>query len=348
MKKVNSIHTIAKELGISATTISFVINGKARRNRISEEVIEMIEKHLVKINYSPNVFAQSLRTGKSNVIGMLVEDISDPFFSEIARGVEIGLENKAYKILLMSTKNRKSNAESAIGILKQQSVDGFIIAPSPDLEMEINDLLVLGKPVVLFDRYFPSLNTCNVVVDNENGGYIGTMELLENGFEKPAFVTLASDQVQMTDRKKGYVRAMQKMGAPDSILEVPYNLDVAETAVLIEAFLNANKTIDAVLFATNYLVIAGLQAFKQLDKKVGLDMGIVGFDDDKHFAFFSPSITAIAQPVPDISKNIVANLLEALENEKQCKTGNVILPVLLMKRQSSQKHLDGLTKGTNA
>lgn len=337
MKKVASIHTIAKELGVSATTISFVINGKARQNRISEDVIDKVSKHLTKINYRPNVFAQSLRTGKSHVIGMLVEDISDPFFSEIARGVEIGLENKAYKILFMSTKNRKHNAEAAINLLRGQSVDGFIIAPSPGLEKEIGKLIDSGKPVVLFDRYFPSLDSCNIVVDNEAGGYMGTMELLHNGFGNPAFVTLDSDQVQMVDRKKGYMRAMNTVGkSSGSILEVPYNLNVEETAMLIEAFLNASSQIDAVLFATNYLVIAGLQAFKNLCKVVGLHMGIVGFDDNKHFAFFSPSITAIAQPAADIAQNIVTYLLEALEGQKTCPLGNVLLPVQLIRRESSR------------
>ncbi|HMR82521.1 MAG TPA: LacI family DNA-binding transcriptional regulator [Niabella sp.] len=340
MKKKSSIHTIAKDLGVSATTISFIINGKARENRISDELITRVEKHLALIDYKPDVIAQSLRTGKSNLIGMLVENISDAFFSSIARGVELGFENSGYKILFMSTKNNSDNAALILNLLKEHKVDAFIIAPTPGLEGAIQELIGLGKPVVLYDRFFPGLPTCNVMIDNRGGAYMGAMELFNNNYHNVAFVTLKSAQVQMTDRLLGYRDALTQAGQrKNMVLEIPYNLNTPETALQIRNFFKKNNDIDGVFFATNYLVIAGLQAIKELGWTIAEDIGVVGFDDHTHFSLFSPSVTAVAQPVAEISKAIVQNLREALAGERGCEPRTVVLLPQLVRRESSSKRI---------
>ncbi|MBO9617843.1 MAG: LacI family DNA-binding transcriptional regulator [Niabella sp.] len=340
IRKKKSIHTIARDLGVSATTISFIINGKAKENRISSELIKKVEDHLGHINYKPDIIAQSLRTGKSNLIGMLMEDISDAFFSSIARGVEMGLENSGYKLLFISTKNKTADASLILDLLKEHKVDAFIIAPSPGLEQEISELIESGKPVVLYDRYFKTLNTCNIMIDNRGGAYMGTMELFNNDYREVAFVTLRSDQVQMADRLLGYKDALAQAGQSKTILlEIPYNLDIHQTSLQIRNFFKKNKTMEAVLFATNYLAIAGLQALKDLGWVVGSDIGIVGFDDNAHFSLFSPSVTAVAQPVGEISRAIVQNIREALTAERICEPRTIVLPAQLIRRESSVKPL---------
>jgi len=340
VNKKRSIHTIAKELGISSTTISFVINGKAESRRISNSVIKRVKDHLDKVGYRPNMIAQSLRTGKTNIIGMLVEDISDPFFSAIARGIEMGIENSGYRIFYLTTKNKLSNAVSILNVLKGSGVDAFIVAPTPGLETEIELLAASDKPVVLFDRYFPELSTCNVVVDNIGGAYEGVLELNRNGYQKIAFVTLVSDLVQMLQRKEGYLKAScDAKKEYRTILEIPYNLDESEISALIKEFLLTHNEVDAILFATNYLAIAGLDALKGLGLIPGKDIGIIGFDDNSHFSLFSPSITAIAQPVSDIAKVIVEQLMDALNSDSLCKPQTIQLPVEIIKRESSSKNV---------
>ena len=338
MKGKNSIHTIAKELGVSATTVSLVLNGVGKENRLSNELIEKIQKHLRKIDYQPNVLAQALRTGRTNVIGMLVEDISDPFFSAIARGVEIGLEDSGYNIFFMITKNKLENSILRLDTLKGYNVDGYIIAPPPGSEKEIEKLISLSKPVVLYDRYFPSLDTCNVAVDNREGAYGGVMELINNNYKQVAFVTLLSNQMQMADRKSGYIAVIsQIIQSTGLVLEVPYNLDMASASRMIKDFLVKNKNIDAVFFGTNYLAVSGIRALRELGLKIGQDIGVVGFDDDTNFAFFSPAVTVVAQPEIEISRTIVKNILSALSTNNICLSGTTLLPTKLIKRESSQK-----------
>src|SRR5262249_22152936 len=161
-----SIHDIAKQLNVSAATISFVLNGKATEKRISEEMEQRILKHVKQSGYRPNRVAKSLRTGKSKIIGMLVEGIADPFFSAIARNVEEQAYKLDYKIFYASTENEPRIARDIIGAFRDTQVDGYIIVPPPGIEEDIQDLINDNLPVVLFDRYFPGLSTCNIVVDN--------------------------------------------------------------------------------------------------------------------------------------------------------------------------------------
>jgi LacI family transcriptional regulator len=117
MKKKTSIHDIARALDLSATTISFVLNGKAEEKKISEDVRKKVSDYIKKVGFQPNLIAKSLRTGKTNVIGMLVEDLSDPFFSSISRGVETIAYDHKYKIFFASTEN---DTEKTKALIKQK------------------------------------------------------------------------------------------------------------------------------------------------------------------------------------------------------------------------------------
>lgn len=339
MANKHSIHTIAKEVGLSATTVSLIINGVGKVNRISDASIKRVQDYLEEIDYKPNVLAQALRTGKTNVIGMLVEDISDPFFSAIARGVEVGMEESGYRIFFMSTKNKLDNATAKLDTLKGYKVDGYIIAPTPGLQKEVQKLLKSGKPVVLFDRYFPGIKTCNIIVDNEQGAVLGTEELIANGYKNIGFVTLVSDQIQMADRKKGYQSAIAgSLQKKCLVLEIPYNQSAAENCKMIKAFLKSHIKLDGLLFATNYLAIAGLQAIKDLALKPGRTFGVVGFDDNTNFALFTPSVSAIAQPVDLIAKSIVTEMLAALSKDTPWAPNTKVLKTSLIRRDSSAKN----------
>jgi LacI family transcriptional regulator len=337
MKKRTSIHDIAKELKVSATTISFVLNDKAEEKRISEDVKKKVLDYVKQVGYRPNPIAKSLRTGKTNIIGMLVEDISDPFFSSIGRIIEDNLYKLGYKIFHSSTDNNTARAKDLLRMFRDRRVDGYIIAPSPGIEGDIQHLLNNeGKPVVLFDRFFPDLETINVVIDNEGGAYNAAKHLVENGFSNIAFVTLHSEQNQMSARLQGYIKAMHENNLQSYILKVPYDTDSKGLTKMIRSFIETNREINAVLFATNYLTVSGLKAISELNLKIPEDIGVTGFDDNTHFALFSPSITAIAQPIQEISEEVVKQLIAAPNNaEESNKRRTVVLPVKLVVRNSS-------------
>ncbi|HJP64174.1 MAG TPA: LacI family DNA-binding transcriptional regulator, partial [Mucilaginibacter sp.] len=153
MKKKLSIVDIANQLNISKTTVSFILNGRAKEKRISDEVVEKVLKFVKEVEYKPNSLAKSLRTGKSNTIGLMVEDISNHFFANIARLIEDKAYENGYKLTYCSTDNKTEKTREMIAMFRDRHVDGYIIAPPEGIEDDIAQLISEGFPVVLFDRY---------------------------------------------------------------------------------------------------------------------------------------------------------------------------------------------------
>ena len=205
-----SLKDIAAELKVSVTTVSFVLNGKGKEKGISDAVSEKIHKYVEEINYKPNQLARSLRTGKSGVIVFMVEDISNTFFARIARLIEDIAYQRGYRILFCSSENDDRKSEELIDLFLERQVDGFIVIPSPGIQGKLEKLIRENIPVVLFDRYFPGLNSSYVVINNEESAYKATRHLLGNGFRDIAFITIESEQPQMQDRLNGYRKAIKE------------------------------------------------------------------------------------------------------------------------------------------
>ena len=314
MKKKISIGDIAKHLNISKTTVSFVLNGKAREKHISESLEEKVLTYIKEVGYKPNAFARGLRTGKTKIIGMLVEDISDPFFASIARMIEEEANKKGYRIIYSSTENDTERTKALIDIYRTRQVDGYIIAPPPGVEEDIRSLMHDNLPVILFDRYFPDLQTDNVVVDNFEATYNAVQHFFNNEYKNVAFVTLPSEQIQMQERLRGYQTVINER---------------KDRAYI--------KKIDAVFFATNYLADAGLEAIRNLGLSIPGDLGVIVFDDYRLFRLFTPSITAISQPIQEISETVIKLLLSKLTSSPKVSEPNtVVIPTSLIIRNSSR------------
>lgn len=336
MEKKVSIYDIARDLGISTATVSFVLNGKASEKGISEAMEKKVAKYAEKIGYHPNLLAKSLRTGKSGIIGMLVEGISDPFFASICRTVEELAYEKGYKVFFASTENNPEKAKALIKSFRESQVDGFIIAPTPEIQEEIQSLLDHNFPMVLFDRYFPELVTTNVIVDNRQGVVQMIEHLIERNCHSIGFITLESDQVQMEERLAGYKKTVAAHGLEEMILKVAFHDREDHIKVQIADFLKQHPGLDGVLFATNYLTISGLEVLNRQNIIMPENMAVASFDDNANFSLFSPSISVVAQPVQAISEEVIRLLTERLK-EKNKKTHNtVILSTELIIRESTK------------
>lgn len=336
MKKRMTIGDIANELGISKTTVSFVLNGKARENHISVALEKKILKHIEKVGYRPNQFAQGLRTGKTKIIGMMIEDISDPFFASIARIVEEIAYNKGYKLFYCSTENNTQKTKDLLEVYRTRQVDGYIIAPPPGIEKELKELVDDGHPVVLFDRTLPGFNADSVVADNYQGAFNAIQHFIDNGYRKIAMITLNSDQVQMTERQKGYENAIKQTNQLPLIRKVTYHDDKENSIKEIQDFIADNRDVDAVFFATNYIADNGLEAIRNLKLNIPQELGVIVFDDYNLFRLFTPSISAISQPIKEMAEQVINLMLERLSDKlAQKEVRNFVLPSTLMARNSS-------------
>lgn len=342
LKKKPSIIDIAHKLNISSTTVSFILNGKAKEKRISDKMVEKVEKYIKEVGYKPNTLARSLRTGKTNIIGLMVESISNPFFANIARQIEKKAYNNGYKIIYSSTDNDTQRTKELIQMFRERHVDGYIISPPEGIEEDIASLVNSGVPVVFFDRYLPGIEVDTVIIDNFESTYNAVSYLIKTGHQNIGFITLDSLQTQMQDRLRGYEKALEEHGLTPHIKEINYNINPDNIIRHITSFLERKDKLDAILFATNYLGVSGLKAIRKLNLNIGEQMAVISFDDHDLFELHNPSITAITQPVDEIADVIINVLLSKLKpGSKSRKEPITVLPTHLIIRDSCKKLTDG-------
>jgi len=329
-----SIKDIAVKANVSITTVSFIINGKAKEKSISEAVIEKVKKIIEESGYKPNQIARSLRTGNSNIIGLIIEDISNSFFSRIARLIEDKAYKRGYKIIYSSTENSIDKAKELINMFKSRKVDAYIISPIKGIEEDIQMLLDDGNPVILFDRNLSEVNTSYVGADHFNASHQSIQSFIDQGKKNIALVTTDINVEQIIERYDGYKKALEDNGIKYDdklVLKIHFNQEEGETIAQIQELFE-NKKIDAVLFATNYLAISGLKALKQINKKVGDDFGVIAYDDHEAFELHTPRISAVQQPLEEIAETIIKLILNQLSSKGKSPAEEVIIPARLVIR----------------
>jgi len=332
-----SIKSIAETLQISTATVSYILNGKSKEKRISNELSQRVLKYAEEHNYQPNQLAKSLRLGKSQIICLMVEDIADTYFATVAGHIEELAYNEGYKIVYCSTKNDTKKTKELISMFRNRNIDGYIIAPPIGIESDIQSLLNDGIPVVCFDRFCGD-DASYIGLDNFGGAFQATEHLIKNNFKNILFCTLESEQNQMLERLEGYEKAIANANLQSHVLKIPYNKAIAnDIEEEIENTLSQNKQIDAIFFATNYLAINGLSLLKKKEIKIGKKIGVLAFDDIDLFRVYQPSITTVTQPTAEIAVTLIRMLLGYLSNKSVCKPNTVILPPKIMIRESSSK-----------
>lgn len=332
-----SIKDISKELGISTTTISFIINNKAE-NRISKEVIQKVEAYIQKVGYTPNSSAQTLRTGKTKTIVFMAEDISDPFFSAIAKEMEEIAFKNGYKIIYCSTENKKERALELLALFKERQVDAFIITPPEGFKNEIEKLIQEKQVIMVFDRLYEDFNHNYVVLNNFESARGATAYLLNKGFQNIGFVGLKSDISTTVHRLNGYRETIYKKGLKERSVLIAYDqVKTIEGHEIIKDFLIKNPEVDSLLFATNSLAISGIRVLKEMGLKIPDDISILTFDDRDLFELYSPSISVISQPVRKLANQLIEGTLNLLnKNSKKTVKFQRILEGKLIERNSSQ------------
>lgn len=343
MTKKISIKDIARELNISITTVSFVINGKSKEMGISPATANKVHALIKKRGFNPNSAARSLRTGKSKTIGLIIEDMSNYFFAHVAKIIELEAYKSGYNVFFSSTENNDNTAKDLISKMKNSSVDGLIITPTKGLNAEILDLKREKTPFVLIDRIIPEVETNFVILDNYIGAYDLTSHLIKNGYSRIGFVSIVTDMSVMEERERGYREGLEnnhlQVNEKD-ILKVQFDDEREKTIFAIENFIRENNELDALFFATNYLGVYGIEALQRAGKNIPNDIAVVSFDDNDLFRLFTPSITVAAQPIQEIAEQAISLLLKLINSDtaQAGETGKILRPLLIERNSSPRKN----------
>jgi len=334
MYKRISLKDIAEKVGVSTALVSYVMSGREKEKRVGEEVVAKIREIARELNYRPNQIAQSLRTGSTKTIGLLVADIANPFFGSLARVIEDEASINGYTVIFGSSDEDRDKSELLIDALFNRQVDGFIIVPAEGTVNQIKNIQDRKVPVVLVDRYFDEVRTNYVALDNFGASYHATSYLIERGYQKIGMVAYKSSLIHMKERIRGYLEAMKKFKLEGEIRleEVRYDMtnNDCEKAIL-KLTDNSNNT-EALFFATNSLTISGLYCINKNNLRVPEDIAVVGFDGNEAFDFFYAPLTYIKQPISEIGKEAVRVLIDQIQGSS--KIAHITLPHTLIKRQS--------------
>lgn len=337
--KRTSIKDVANAVGVSTSLVSIVLNGKSKQYRIGEEVAQRVVEIAKELNYTPNSSARNLRVGKSQLIGLVVTDISNAFYSAIARIIENRANELGYTVVFSSSDEDPKSTEKLINLLLNKGVDGLIVVPCDGSEKLIEDLHARNIPLVLIDRNFPTMDVSFSCLNNHRATELCTQHLIEQGYEKIGLIGYRTEMNHILDRIKGYEDTMVDAGLAKNINIKKVNIlnsrDEIQTA--LDNFIY-KKEIDAVIFLTNMLAVTGLYCLKDMNICIPEDLAIVSFNRNDVFNLFNPTITHIRQPLELIATQSVNILVDKIRNgEQKIKSMFFSEPQLIIGESSMRK-----------
>ena len=327
-----TITDVARKAGVSTSTVSHVIN---ETRYVSDEVKQRVHAAMKDLNYQPNVIARSLRTRETQTVGVVVSDITNPFFTSIVRAIEDEVLKQGYNIILCDTDEKPEREQVYLRLLMGRRVDGLIVAPSSGNADLLQLAIESGYPTVLLDRSIPGLDADVVLSDNEGGAFDAVSYLIGIGHRRIGIIAGRLEVSTGADRMAGYVRAIKAHGIPvdESLIEVAqFKREIAyeKTREML-----ARPEPPTALFVCNNAMTAGaMAAVKAAGKKVPKDISVVGFDDSEWAALMDPPLTVVAQPIVELGTRAAQLLMRRISGGRVKTPRAIVLKPELIVRGS--------------
>lgn len=306
-----TIKDVAKKANVSITTVSRVLNNKPD---VSDQTKEKIKKIIKELGYNQNDVARGLVLDKTYTIGLIIPDISNPFFPKLAQGVENKAKELGYSVIFCDTNNKISEEIEAIELLKRKKIDGIILSLSLKNKEELKKLKEENFPVVQIDRQIPGFDYPIVTIDNVKSSYKATKYLIQLGHTKIAHITGDLDTKTGQDRLEGYKKALKEFNLfqkEEWILSGDYSLESGFNQM--KNILNSKNLPTAIFAANDLMAIGAYNAIFNNNLKVPEDFSIIGHDDIEIASIIRPGLTTIEQPKYSLGKKTAEILIEEIE-----------------------------------
>lgn len=330
-----TIHDIAKQLGVSASTVSRALNDHPN---ISSDTKKKVNKIASKLNYRPNNIAAALRKGKSNIVGVIVPEINRNFFSSVIKGIEEMLNKDGYSVIICQTNDFLDKEKASLKSLLNLQVDGIIASYAKQTKSfeHYQEVVNSGIPLVLFDRSDDSLHVGSVIIDDYLGAFRATEHLITQGCKKIVHFCGPQNVSIYRERRRGYIEALQKYGLPvldeyiyDSNLK--YESGVEHAATLLS---HASKP-DGVFSASDFAAIGAMTTLKKRGIKIPEEIAFVGFSNEPFTSFIEPPLTTVDQFSNRMGEFAARIFLDYMNNPSGFIPGKTVLMPELIERGSS-------------
>lgn len=317
-----TLKEVAKEVGVSVATVSYVLNGTGS---VSKEVQAKVHDAVKKLSYRPNRKAQAMRTGVTKSIGLILPDLTNPFFPELAQKIELEARQHGYTVVLFDTYNQSAAEEEGFIVLEQHGVDGIIWCPVANVVS--TSIKQIKCPVVVVDRPLPDFDV--VQSDYKLGGYLLADYVNKSGHRQIGMLSGPQNIASARQRRQGFLEHISKTTQILWDIEVPFETDLTAEAIMR---LTSNKA-TLIVCADDVIAIGAINILDSLGVVIPTDVSIVGFDNIPWSRIIKPNLTTINQPVDRIGKEAIGLLIQRIKTpEAPVKT--IVLAVNLIERDS--------------
>jgi LacI family transcriptional regulator len=328
-----NIRDVAKRAGVAPITVSRYINNSGycsleARNRIKAAIAEL--------GYIPNRLASGLRSKHTNTLALVLTDITNPFFTTIARGVEDTASDAGYTVIFCNTDESVSEEQKYLHMLLEQRVDGILLVPALSTSDSVSFIQAHNTPIVVLDRRVSGVKVDVVRCDSEMGAYELTRLLLSLGHRHISILSGPMGVSTAEDRVAGCQRALSEADIQDHGWQKYYGLFTQQSGYEMTCKALANSPKPTALFAANnFIAIGALKAMQDLGVRVPEDVALVGFDDLPPALITFPFLTVAAQPAYEMGRKATRILLDKISAEAADEFQEVILPADIVVRRSS-------------
>jgi LacI family transcriptional regulator len=324
---------VARVCGVNVSTVSRCLNDKGR---VNEKTRERILSAVASLNYRPNRVARGLVTGRTHTVGLIVSDIRNPFFAEVARGAEDAAYSAGFDVVLCNSDLRPDKQISYIRSLAEKGVDGIIINYVLAMTSEQEKLLAsYGIPIVLLDRPKNVTRLSSVSIDNFQGGFLAGSFLLKLGHRSLALLGGPEDLSTHTDRGRGFLEAVKRASPRVAANVFRGSQSFSAGYEMAWKMLTAHPETTAVFTSNDVMAFGALRALSEAGKKVPGDVSVIGFDNLDLCEMIQPPLTTIERPKYEMGKSAVELLLELIEAGRSHAPIHRVSGVRLVERQST-------------
>ena len=327
-----TVHDVAKRAGVAPITVSRVINNSGYVSQATRERVEAAAKEL---GYVPNTLARGLRSKITKTLALVVTDITNPYFTLMARGVEDAAGVSDYSVVYCNTDESEEKEEKYVNILAQRQVDGVLLVPACGKVNSIKFLLSNNIHVVGLDRVISGVKIDSVRSDSEGGAYQLIKLLIELGHKRIAIITGPKDVSTSNDRVTGYQRALTEAGLEDNEL-VYYGMFTQESGFELtkQAMMNSPKP-TAIFGANNFIAIGIMKALRWFKVDVPGEISVVAFDDFPESMLVAPFLTFAEQPAYEMGQMATELLLKRISGDLSGGYQKLVLPTNVVERGST-------------
>jgi LacI family transcriptional regulator len=330
-----TIYDIAEKAGVSAMTVSRVINNNGR---ISEATRKRVRKVMEELHYIPNSMARSLVLQKTKILSLLITDITNPFYTTIARGAEDAAKKSGFRLLFGNSDEDYIKEKDYVDMILSTRVDGVLFAPTGDHSLEnLQKLQKHNIPFVLLDRDIPGIDADIVLGDSKEGARKLVEHLIELGHRRIVLINGSPDVSTARLRQMGYRESHTLRGLEvDESLIIHANFRDFHDESALSALLQMDEPPTAIFAANNLLAVGVIQALRQQGLRVPQDISVVCFDDFGHADAINPFLTLASQPAYQFGSLGMQLLIERIESKSVRETRKLILPSDLLIRSSTR------------